>query len=167
MEKLLENEGFTIIFKNNSDKGHVYAYADEIKISRAFYNMLINAVNYSGDNRVITVTQATTGVATATGVATTAGTTTATGVTTATGAMVRISVTDSGEGISEDELSFIWDRYYKSGKKHKRPVTGTGLGLPIVKKVIELHGGNYGVTSEMGKGSTFWFEINISPKKQN
>ena len=75
---------------------------------------------------------------------------------------VRISITDSGEGITEDDLPFIWDRYFKSREKHKRAVIGTGLGLFIVKKIIELHGGEYGVTSKIGKGSTFWFEIEIS-----
>jgi len=159
VEKLLENEGFKIIFKNSNinsgmnngvndgvnneiNNGDVYVDADEIKISRAFYNLLINAVNYSGDNRIITVAQSTTETT------------------------VKISVTDSGEGISEDELPFIWDRYYKSAKRHKRPVTGTGLGLPIVKKVIELHGGKYGVVSEAGRGSTFWFEIEVDTLRE-
>jgi signal transduction histidine kinase len=56
-------------------------------------------------------------------------------------------------------VPFIWDRYYKSGKAHKRALLGTGLGLSIVKKVIELHSGSYSVSSEIGKGSTFCFEI--------
>jgi len=72
---------------------------------------------------------------------------------------IRVSVTDHGEGISEEDIPFIWDRYYKSGEAHIRPVTGTGLGLSIVKKIIGLHGGICGVTSEIGKGSTFWFEL--------
>jgi len=74
---------------------------------------------------------------------------------------VRISVIDYGEGIAETDLPFIWDRYYKSGKAHKRAVTGSGLGLSIVKKIIDIHGGKYGVVSETGKGSTFWFELGL------
>ena len=74
---------------------------------------------------------------------------------------VRISVIDYGEGIAEADLPFIWDRYYKSGKAHKRAVTGSGLGLSIVKKIIDIHGGKYGVVSETGKGSTFWFELGL------
>ena len=50
-------------------------------------------------------------------------------------------------------------RYYKVDKVHKRAVTGTGLGLSIVKGILEAHGAAYGVESELGKGSTFWFEL--------
>jgi len=135
VQELLENENFDITFTHNND---VYVNADETKIGRVFYNLLINAVNYSGDSRNIGIMQS------------------------ITENRVRISITDSGEGIAEDDLPFIWDRYFKSGKKHKRAVIGTGLGLFIVKKIIEIHGGEYGVTSKIGKGSTFWFQIEIS-----
>lgn len=134
VQELLKNESFDITFNYNSD---VYVNADEMKIGRAFYNLLINAVNYSGDSRSIAIMQS------------------------ITKNRVRISIMDNGEGIAEDDLPFIWDRYFKSGKKHKRAVIGTGLGLFIVKKIIELHGGTYGVISEIDKGSTFWFEIKI------
>jgi signal transduction histidine kinase len=80
---------------------------------------------------------------------------------TVAGNCARISVKDWGEGIAEADLPFIWDRYFKSGKTHKRAVTGSGLGLSIVKKIIDIHGGKYGVSSEAGKGSTFWFEIGL------
>ena len=121
-----------ITFYSDAD---VYVDADETKIGRAFYNLLINAVTYSGDSRVISITQ------------------------TVIGNAVRINVVDNGEGVAEEDLPFIWDRYYKSGKEHRRAITGTGLGLSIVKKIVELHGGKYGVQSEVGRGSTFWFEL--------
>jgi signal transduction histidine kinase len=132
MRELLKNENFSIAF----DYGHdVYVNADKAKIGRAFYNLLINAVNYSGASRKIRVVQ------------------------TINGDCVRISVEDKGAGIAETELPYIWDRYYKSSKKHERAITGTGLGLSIVKKIIELHAGSFGVTSKAGEGSVFWFEI--------
>lgn len=134
MQALLAKEAFEITFAYDDE---IFVYADEIKISRAFYNLLINAVNYSGDCRTVTVEQ------------------------TRKGNRVRISVADGGEGIAEADLPSIWDRYYKSGKNHKRAVTGTGLGLSIVKKIIERHNGTYGVSSEYGKGSSFWFELPI------
>jgi signal transduction histidine kinase len=134
VSELLKSEGFEIQFKHDCD---VYVDADETKISRTFYNLLINAINYSGESRIITVVQA------------------------IKENLVRISVTDNGEGIAKEDMPLIWDRYYKSSKDHKRAVTGTGLGLSIVKKIIELHHGNYGVGSDLGKGSTFWFEIGL------
>ena len=130
--ELLKSEGYKIIFKND---GKVFVDADEIKINRVFYNLLVNAINYSDDSRTIYVVQS------------------------VIDDRVRISVTDGGKGIAEEELAVIWDRYYKSGREHKRAVTGTGLGLSIVKKIIELHHGSYGVQSGIGMGSTFWFEI--------
>ena len=72
---------------------------------------------------------------------------------------VRIEITDSGEGIEREELPYIWDRYYKVDKTHKRAEAGTGLGLSIVKTVFESHGAVYGVDSTVGEGSTFWFEL--------
>jgi len=133
-EKLIKKEGFKITFSHNGD---AHVDADKVKIDRAFYNLLINAINYSGQSRDILVEQ------------------------TIVNNHVRISVIDRGEGIAENDLPFIWDRYYKSGKAHKRAVTGSGLGLSIVKKLIDIHGAQYGVISEIGKGSTFWFELKL------
>jgi len=133
--ELLRHEGFELRFDYD---GEAYVDADKTKIDRAFYNLLINAINYSGDNRTITVAQA------------------------VAEDRVKISVEDCGEGIAEEEMPLIWERYYKSGRNHKRAVAGTGLGLSIVKRIVDLHNGSYGVISEMGKGSTFWFELNLS-----
>ena len=72
---------------------------------------------------------------------------------------MRISVSDTGEGIPPDKLKDIWERYYKVDKEHRRAQVGTGLGLAIVKNVLELHGGAYGVESTLGQGSVFWFEL--------
>ena len=81
---------------------------------------------------------------------------------------MRINVTDHGEGIPADKLEYIWDRYYKVDKEHKRSVIGTGLGLSIVKSILNAHNARCGVTSTLGKGSTFWFELDIvSVKKRN
>jgi signal transduction histidine kinase len=133
-EKLLKKDGFEITFSHDGD---ISIAADKAKIDRAFYNLLINAINYSGEKRNIVIAQ------------------------TVANNSARISVEDHGEGIAMADLPFIWDRYYKSGKSHKRAVTGSGLGLSIVKKIIDRHGGKYGVASEQGKGSTFWFELGL------
>ncbi len=68
---------------------------------------------------------------------------------------VRISVKDSGEGISEEDKKHLFDKYYRSRKSSGKQ--GTGLGLAIVKTILESHNFEYGVDSEIGKGSEFWF----------
>ena len=68
---------------------------------------------------------------------------------------VKVSVTDSGEGISEEDQRHLFDKYYRSRKSSGKQ--GTGLGLAIVKTILENHGFEYGVESEIGKGSIFWF----------
>ena len=80
--------------------------------------------------------------------------------------IVRIEVIDSGEGISEENLPYVWDRYYKVDKTHKRAVMGTGLGLSIVKNILELHHAEYGVESILSAGSKFWFELPVIEKEE-
>lgn len=75
------------------------------------------------------------------------------------GGKCRVEVSDHGEGIAKEDLPYIFDRYYKVDKVHKRAVTGTGLGLSIVKNILQAHGAQFGVQSEVGEGSTFYFEI--------
>lgn len=120
---------------------HIYVYADELKISQVVYNLVNNAITYTGDDKSINVTQ------------------------TLDNDMVMVEVTDTGEGIPQDKLKDIWERYYKVDKQHKRAAVGTGLGLSIVRKILELHGGEYGVRSSEGHGSTFWFKLKIQSKK--
>lgn len=117
--------------------GEVWVTADELKISQVLYNLINNAINYSGEDKRIFVVQS------------------------VNAGRVRISVTDNGEGIPADKLQDIWERYYKVDKEHRRAQMGTGLGLAIVKKILDLHGGSYGVESTVGVGSTFWFELGV------
>ena len=62
-------------------------------------------------------------------------------------------------GIAKEDLPYIFDRYYKVDKEHIRESAGTGIGLSIVKNILETHGAVYGVQSEVGKGSIFYFEL--------
>lgn len=113
----------------------VFVTADELKISQVVYNLVNNAVTYAGEDKTVSLRQ------------------------TVENGRVRVSVSDTGEGIPPDKLKDIWERYYKVDKEHKRAQVGTGLGLSIVKNILDLHGGAYGVESELGRGSTFWFEL--------
>ena len=137
-DKLKENEGYEISFP---ESGEVYVNADEKRMSQVIYNLIINAINYTGEDKKVTVKQI------------------------ENGDRVRIEITDSGEGIAKEDLPYIWDRYYRVDKSHKRAQMGTGLGLSIVKTVLESHGAVYGVDSTKGVGSTFWFELRKEGKK--
>ena len=101
------------------------------------YNLVNNAVNHVGEDKTVIVTQ------------------------TVSRGKVLIEVTDHGEGIPADKLEYIWERYYKVDKEHRRGVIGSGLGLSIVKSILDAHNARYGVRSTLGKGSTFWFETGI------
>jgi signal transduction histidine kinase len=132
LSELLKNDGYSIVFEHSED---IYVTADEAKITQAFYNLLTNAVHYSTSDKHIVVRQSRVQNG------------------------VKIEVVDHGDGIAPENIPYIWDRYYKVDKKHKRAIIGTGLGLSIVKKIFELHGVDYGVESELGKGSVFWFQL--------
>lgn len=68
---------------------------------------------------------------------------------------VLLSVTDQGKGIPQEDIPFIWERFYKVEKSHCRSVPGTGLGLAIAKEIIRVHGASAGVISKCGSGTTF------------
>ena len=76
-----------------------------------------------------------------------------------TASAIRISVTDTGRGISPEHVPRLFERFYRVDRGRSRALGGTGLGLSIVKHAIALHGGRAGVESRMGEGSVFWFEI--------
>ncbi|HAQ42105.1 MAG TPA: two-component sensor histidine kinase [Clostridiales bacterium] len=133
ISELVKKEGYLLEFLHDGDD--VYLFADEIKITQAFYNLLLNAITHCSQEKNIIVKQS------------------------IDGNVVKIEVIDHGEGISDNDLPYIWERYYKVDKKHKRSIMGTGLGLSIVKKIIEMHNGEYGVESKIGEGSVFWFKL--------
>lgn len=131
---LIEEKGYDIAFLPDED---INITADYEKLSQVIYNFINNAINYSGEHKYIRIRQI-------------------------NGAdTVRIEVSDNGPGIPKDKLSHIFERYYRGGKV-KRETVGTGLGLSICKEILRLHGFAFGVASEEGKGSTFWFEADIA-----
>ena len=134
--KLVEQEHYLITFEADED---VFVQADELKISQVVYNLINNAVNYTGSDKTILVQQL------------------------LRKNCVRIAVHDTGEGIPPDQIPFIWQRYYRIDKTHKRAAIGTGLGLSIVQNVMELHHARYGIDSSEKNGSVFWFELDTIP----
>ncbi len=73
--------------------------------------------------------------------------------------MVRIEVRDSGIGIPAENLSHIFDRFYRVELPYAKKISGSGLGLAIAKTIVEAHHGKIGVSSIVGVGSTFWVEL--------
>lgn len=129
---LVENEGYKIIF--DSPKS-IIIHADRAKILQVFSNLLNNGVKYCGEDKTVIINLI------------------------EKGALVRCQILDHGMGIPKEELKSIWDRYYKASTNHVRTTTGSGLGLSIVKEILNQHSSKYGVESHVGKGSIFWFDL--------
>ncbi|WP_243525894.1 ATP-binding protein [Bacillus pseudomycoides] len=75
---------------------------------------------------------------------------------------IKISIQDTGEGIPKEDIPHIFERFYRVDKARSRSTGGTGLGLAIVKEIVELHGGEITVTSEVNRGSCFTISLPIS-----
>lgn len=122
---------------------NLYTRADEEKIGQVIYNLLSNAINYTGEDKTVYISLKSN----------------------MTNERIKFTVRDTGNGISKDELPEIWNRYYRVKENHARPVKGTGLGLNIVKIILENHSFDFGVESEKGMGSTFWVDFPMVPEK--
>ncbi len=127
-----EKMGYDIQFTPDEERT---VYCDVVKIEQVIYNLINNAINYTGEDKKVFVRQ----------------------INSPSG--IVIEVEDTGDGIEPDKIKLIFDKYYRS-ENHKREVVGTGLGLSIVKAVLKLHNYDYGVRSKIGVGSIFWFKIN-------
>ena len=79
------------------------------------------------------------------------------------GEMVRVSVKDTGIGISEEDQDRVFDDFFQGSRTLAREHSGTGLGLSVAKKILEVHGGRIWVDSVQGKGSEFTFTLPTKP----
>lgn len=130
---LVETENYKFIFIHKNKK--VLIKADYKKLEQVIYNLINNAINYTGSDNTVTIKVIKED-------------------------NIKVEIIDTGKGIKEEDIKYIWDKYYKNKKKHKRNLIGTGLGLSIVKEILESHNYNYGVKSIPDKGTTFYFYIN-------
>ena len=72
---------------------------------------------------------------------------------------VEIKVADTGVGIAPEDCAAVFEEFRQVGQRSAAKAEGTGLGLALARKFVELHGGKIGVTSEVGKGSNFTFSL--------
>lgn len=111
-------------------------YVDQSQIERVFINLIGNALKFTPANGNITVSSRK-----------------------EPGKMIQIDITDTGCGIPEESQAAIFEEFYRVDNAINQEVKGTGLGLALVKNIIEAHGGKIWVKSKIGSGSTFSFTL--------
>jgi len=129
-----QKEGYILSFDSRE---HIVVEADRIRISQVIYNLVNNGIQHAGTEKIVTVKQV------------------------REKEWARISVHNSGDFIPEEDLPYIWERYYRGRPVTEQKNEGWGLGLFIVRNILELHHAQYGVDSRRDIGTTFWFRIPI------
>jgi signal transduction histidine kinase len=114
--------------------------ADRVKIRKTLLNLLSNSVKFTPEKGSVTLEVK------------------------KLGNYVQFAVKDTGIGISENDQKYLFYEFTQVDSDHNRKYEGTGLGLALVKKFVEMHGGKVWVKSELGKGSCFYFEIPVDGK---
>jgi signal transduction histidine kinase/CheY-like chemotaxis protein len=133
IQPLANEKKIKVINGVNMDDEH-YVYIDPMRLRQILLNLLENAVKYNNENGIVKITSK------------------------YKEGSVYIHIKDSGMGIPQNELDKIFEPFYRiKGTK----IDGTGIGLSLVKQLVELMGGELGVESEVGKGSDFWFSLPV------
>ena len=112
--------------------------ADERKVKQVLLNLLSNALKFTPEGGRIDVGA------------------------TMTDGMVEVSVADTGVGIAPEEQEAVFEEFRQVGTADKK-VEGTGLGLALCRRFVELHGGRIWIKSQVGQGSTFTFTLPVAP----
>ena len=133
--ELAKAKGLTIEISQTPD---AMVFADRDAIHQVFANLIDNALKYASGTKKIEI-----------------------GATDRFGSL-EFYVRDFGQGIPSEHLPRLFERFYRVDKARSREAGGTGLGLAIVKHIVLNHGGQAGVTSELGHGSVFWFRIPLA-----
>ncbi|GIK56007.1 MAG: GAF domain-containing protein [Chloroflexi bacterium] len=133
----IQHEEKPMVIKTEITPGLPLVNADHTRVTQILTNLVDNAFNYTPANGQITIHAR------------------------ATEAHVYISISDNGIGISKENREKIFDRFFRADDEAVQKVSGTGLGLAIVRSLIEMHGGYLQVESELGKGSTFTFNLPV------
>ena len=122
-----------LIFRQPGEE--LWISGDEQRLVQVLLNLLTNAVHYTSSGGQVSVKVE------------------------PSGEFVRVSIIDTGVGISQEDLPQVFERLYRADKARSREKGGSGLGLYIAKSIIVAHKGSIWAESEEGKGSTFTFEL--------
>jgi two-component system phosphate regulon sensor histidine kinase PhoR len=134
---IADKKDITVQFEPGPEKTEVFC--DSEAVHQVLSNLLDNAIKYTSEGGAITIGLRPSG----------------------NKDYVQIYVSDTGIGIPEEDLPRLFERFYRVDKARSRELGGTGLGLAIVKHLSKAMGGEVGVDSEYGKGSTFWFTLPV------
>jgi signal transduction histidine kinase len=132
--QILTEKGY--LLQTNIEQ-NVLVEADENKIEEVLYNLVGNSINYTGEDKTVKV------------------------YLTVNGSYATLEILDSGKGIDKDKIDGIWEKYLRYSETHHRAVKGTGVGLSIVKTILDAHNIKYGVISKRGVGSNFFIKFNV------
>lgn len=116
--------------------------ADRVKFKQILYNLLSNAIKFTPQNGTITTNAA------------------------IVDGKMQVSVSDSGIGIKPDDQGKVFKEFWQADSSFSRKYEGTGLGLALTRRIVEMHGGNIWFESEYGKGSTFYFAIPVTKSQK-
>ncbi|MCX6161665.1 MAG: ATP-binding protein, partial [Ignavibacteriae bacterium] len=134
MKALAVRKQISLTFEQGTDD-ESSAFADAERIKQVLMNLIENATKYTQPQGKIIIS------------------------TSRAGKSIKISVADTGIGIPEDDLPRIFERFYRVDKNRSRDMGGSGLGLSIVKHILELHNIKIEVSSEVNKGTKFEFSL--------
>lgn len=130
-----KEKGISLVFDDSS----VSVYADPNKIEQVLENLISNSIKYTNGGKIeVKLTES--------------------------GKKLLVEVIDTGIGISDDHLDRLFDRFYRTDKARSRDKGGTGLGLAVVKSILNAHDSDIHVESKQGEGSRFWFCLQIQNK---
>ncbi len=118
----------------------VPVWADHLRLTQVLNNLVANACNYTPAGAIFVSAQR-------------------------VGGLVEVSVADTGIGISTEDQKRLFGQFFRGEHEVVRKTKGTGLGLAISQAIVEAHGGQIWVESEVGRGSTFYFTVPVAPKR--
>lgn len=140
--QFIHDKGISVSVKQGNCEKQLIR-ADSGRVREVMVNLLTNAVNYNKENGQITL-----------------------GCKAGSNGFMRIEITDTGSGLTQEQQDIMFEPFTRLGQEYS-DIKGTGVGLTICRKLVEVMDGQMGVESQEGKGSTFWVELPIGKQVVN